>query len=98
MEETDEIVALVGWFRILKDNIPAASRAAVLGELAQATLPGEIFNIADKYKLTIEPRNGIRQIIKGEESDGPEVLTIKRKGVIAEQHWDTDEDEVIVVE
>jgi hypothetical protein len=98
MEETDEIVAIIGWFRIVKDDIPPANRAAVVDELARATLPSEIFNVAIKYGLTIEPRNGIRQIINGEESEGPEVLPIKRRGVIAEQHWDTDEDEVIVVE
>ena len=98
MEETDEIVAIAGWFRIPTDNIPEASRTEVLAELAQAKLPLETFNVAVKYGLTIEPRNGIRQIINGEESEGPAVLTIKRNGVIAEQHWDTDEDESIVVE
>jgi hypothetical protein len=98
MEETDEIVAVVGWFRIVKDNIPAANRAEILGALTQAQSSLELFNVASKYGLTIEPRNGIREITNGDESDGAEVLTIKRRGVVAEQHFDTDEDEVIVVE
>lgn len=98
MEETDEIVAIVGWFHILRDNIPAGKRAEAVAALNQAKLPIEIFAVATKYGLAIEPRNGIRETTNGEESDGPAVLTIKRKGVVAEQHFDTDEDEVLVVE
>ena len=98
MEETNDIVAVIGWFRIVKDNIQAANRAEILGALTQAQSSLELFNVATKYGLTIEPRNGIREITNGAESDGAEVLTIKRRGVVAEQHFDTDEDEVIVVE
>jgi hypothetical protein len=98
MEETEEIVAIIGWFRIVKDNLPVENRAEILNELNQAQLPLQLLNVASKYGLTIEPRNGIRQTTNGEESEIEEVLTIRRRGVVAEQHFDTEEDEVIVVE
>ena len=98
MEETDEIVAIIGWFRIAKDNLPVENRADILNELGQAQLPLQLFNVASKYGLTIEPRNGIRKTTNGEESEIEEVLTIRRRGVVAEQYFDTEEDEVIVVE
>ena len=98
MEETDEIVAIIGWFRIVKDNLPVENRAAIVNELGQAELPLQLFNVAGKYGLTIEPRNGIRKTTNGEESEIEEVLTIRRRGVVAEQYFDTEEDEVIVVE
>jgi hypothetical protein len=98
MEETDEIVAIIGWFRIAKDNLPTANRAEIVSALEQAKLPIQLFNVAAKYALTIEPRNGIRKTTNGNETEIDEAQTIERNGVVAEQHFDTDEDDVIVVE
>lgn len=98
MEETDEIVAIIGWFHILKDNIQAANRAEILKELEQAKLPLQLFNVATKYNLTIETRSGVRVITNGNESEAKEGLTIKRNGALAQQNFDTDQDDVIVVE
>ena len=98
MEETAELVAIAGWFRIAKDNIQAANRAEILNALDQAKSPIEIYNLARRYNLTIEPRNGIRESTNGVDSEEREVLTLKRRGVVAEQHFDTEEDEVLVVE
>jgi hypothetical protein len=98
MEETAEVVAIIGWFRIAKDNIQAANRAEIINALDQAKSPIEIYNLARRYKLTIEARNGIRESTNGVNSENKEVLTLRRRGVVAEQHFDTEEDEVIVVE
>jgi hypothetical protein len=98
MEETDEVVAVVGWYHILKDNIQTANRNEILTALDQATTPSQILNIASTYKLKIEPRNAIREHTNGVDTEEQIGLTLKRRGVVAEQHFNTDEDDVIVVE
>jgi hypothetical protein len=98
MAETDEIVAVIGWFRIARENIQASNRDEVIAELEGAKEPIELFNIATRYRLKIEPRNGIKQRTKGNESELEEVWTSPREGVTAEQHCDTAEDEVLILE
>lgn len=98
MAETSEIVALIGWFRILKQNIQGPNRAQIIAELEQAKQPIDLYNLAIQYNLQIEPRNGIKQITNGAESEIDEKLTIPHDGVTAEQHCDTPEDDVLVLE
>jgi len=98
MEKTEDTVAIIGWYHVVKDNIQAANRAEIINALDQAKSSIEILNIAHNYKLTIEPRNPVRLRMKGVDSEAGEAETLVGPGIVAEQHFDTDEDEVIVVE
>ena len=98
MEETDEVVAIIGWYHVVKDNIQSANRAEILGALDQAKSSFEILKVARQYDVKIEPRNGVRQDPNDGNAEEKEAWIIKRRGVVAEQHFDTDEDEVILVE
>ena len=98
MEQTEDSVAIIGWFRIARDNIQAGNRAEIMNALDQAKSSLEILNIANHYKVTVEPKNPVRLSRNGVESEAKEAETLIGQGIVAEQHFDTDEDEVIVVE
>ena len=58
--ETEEVVAIVGWFQIDQAKIIHQDKAAIVAELKNANRPIDLFNLAVKYGLQLEGRNPIR--------------------------------------
>lgn len=60
-DETDEVVAIVGWFQIVQSEIPTSNRAAIEAELKAVKRSIDLFNVAKKYKLSIRVRSPIEK-------------------------------------
>jgi hypothetical protein len=97
--ETTEVVAIIGWFRVVKENVSGGNRDQIIAALEQAARPIDLFSLAVQYKLEIEARNGIRETkLTGAEDEIGESLTIPIEGVTAQQNCDTGGDEALILE
>jgi hypothetical protein len=97
--ETTEVVAIIGWFRVVKENVSGGNRDQIIAALEQAARPIDLFSLAVQYKLEIEARNGIRETkLTGAEDEMGESLTIPIEGVTAQQNCNTGGDEVLILE
>ena len=57
---TDSAVAIVGWFQIDREKIASGNKAEILTALNGAKRPLDLFELAQKYTLTIEGSDPIR--------------------------------------
>lgn len=93
--QTDDVVAIVGWFQIVKANIDGPNKAEILSALDEAKERAvDIYDVAIKYKLNIEARDPIN--LEGNPV-GALHFTNPRKDATAQTSEGTGSGEALVV-